>query len=108
MEKLSDYWKLQSQLRLQQLVNQKSNFNTAKNVIFLLGDGMSISTVTSARMLLGGEEQNLSFEKFPHFGFSKVWTILIINLQEIIIKLQTYCVDSQVADSACTSTAYLR
>lgn len=72
MEKLSDYWKLQSQLKLQQLVNQKSNLNTAKNVIFFLGDGMSISTVTSARMLLGGEEQNLSFEKFPHFGFSKV------------------------------------
>lgn len=25
----------------------------------------------------------------------------------LIIKLKTYCVDAQVADSACTSTAYL-
>lgn len=72
MEKLPDYWKLQSQLKLQQLVKQKLNQNTAKNVIMFLGDGMGISTVSAARMLLGGEEQNLSFEKFPHFGLSKV------------------------------------
>lgn len=57
---------------------------------------MSIPTVTAARIRLGqlkgrhGEESQLSFEKFPYVGLSK-----------------TYCVDKQVADSACTATAYL-
>lgn len=52
---------------------------------------MSIPTLAAARMVNGGgEEQRLSFEKFPHTGAVK-----------------TYCVDAQVADSACTATAYL-
>ncbi|XP_053679673.1 membrane-bound alkaline phosphatase-like [Anopheles nili] len=55
-----------------------------------LGDGMSISTVALARIHAGGEEKPLFFEDFPYIGMSK-----------------TYCVDSQVSDSACTATAYL-
>ncbi|XP_071445817.1 alkaline phosphatase-like [Hetaerina americana] len=68
----------------------------AKNAIIFLGDGMSVPTMSAARayagQLLGmsGEEYSLSFEKFPFAGFSK-----------------TYCVDGQVADSACSATAYL-
>ena len=43
----------------------------AKNVIVFLGDGMSITTITAARILDGqrkggsGEENRLSFENFP-------------------------------------------
>ncbi|XP_030387605.1 membrane-bound alkaline phosphatase-like [Scaptodrosophila lebanonensis] len=61
-----------------------------------LGDGMSLTTVTAARILQGqrkgntGEEDALSFEKFPHTGLSR-----------------TYCANAQVPDSACTATAYL-
>ncbi|XP_017839561.1 membrane-bound alkaline phosphatase-like [Drosophila busckii] len=68
----------------------------AKNVIMFLGDGMSLSTVTAARILQGqlkgntGEEDALTFEKFPYAGLSK-----------------TYCTNAQVPDSACTATAYL-
>ncbi|KAK4874972.1 hypothetical protein RN001_014332 [Aquatica leii] len=57
---------------------------------------MSITTLAAARTHLGqrhnktGEETFLSFEKFPYTGLSK-----------------TYCVDRQVADSACSATAYL-
>ncbi|VVC29115.1 Alkaline-phosphatase-like, core domain,Alkaline phosphatase-like, alpha/beta/alpha,Alkaline [Cinara cedri] len=71
-------------------------YGTAKNIIFFLGDGMSITTLTAARIYMGqmqnrtGENESLSFEKFPNTGLSK-----------------TYCVDRQVADSACTATAYL-
>jgi alkaline phosphatase len=39
---------------------------------------------------MGGEEKKLFFENFPYTANSK-----------------TYCVDKQVADSACTATAYL-
>ena len=40
--------------------------------------------------LEGGEQASLSFEEFPHLALSR-----------------TYCVDSIVADSACSATAYL-
>ena len=50
----------------------------AKNVIFFLGDGMSLPTTTAARILKGqleglpfGEEAQLNFEKFPFIGLSK-------------------------------------
>lgn len=68
----------------------KVNKNQAKNVILFMGDGMSVATLAATRVYMGGEELKLSFEDFPHTGMSK-----------------TYCVDYQVADSACSSTAYL-
>lgn len=60
---------------MKDLLNRKQNNNHAKNVIMFLGDGMSLPTVAATRMYMGGEEMNLSFEKFPHFGFAKVFNI---------------------------------
>ena len=66
----------------------------AKNVILFVGDGMGISTITAARILEGqmkggsGEENSLSFEKFPYLALSK-----------------TYSVNQQTSDSAPTMTA---
>ncbi len=66
----------------------------AKNVILFLGDGMSLTTVAAARILEGqrkgnpGEENQLSWESFPHTALSK-----------------TYNTDSQTPDSAGTMTA---
>ncbi|XP_060084027.1 alkaline phosphatase, tissue-nonspecific isozyme-like [Ylistrum balloti] len=57
---------------------------------------MGVSTVTAARILRGqlqghtGEETVLEFEKFPHVGMSK-----------------TYSVDKQTSDSAATATALM-
>ncbi|KXJ61323.1 MAG: alkaline phosphatase [Alteromonas sp. Nap_26] len=68
----------------------------AKNVILFVGDGMGISTVTAARILdgqmkgLDGEENQLSFDRFPFSGLSK-----------------TYNVDAQTPDSAGTMTAMM-
>ncbi|KAG8259026.1 hypothetical protein J6590_019503 [Homalodisca vitripennis] len=95
-EYTASYWHSQSIAALQRHLETPLLTGPAKNVILFLGDGMSIATVTAARIYLGqlnnrpGEEQQLSFEKFPFTGLSK-----------------TYCVDSQVADSACSGTAYL-
>ena len=44
----------------------------ATNVILFLGDGMGVSTVTAARILKGGEESLLYFERFPNTALSKV------------------------------------
>ena len=68
----------------------------AKNVILFVGDGMGLSTVAAARILEGqingrtGEENSLSFERFPYLSLSK-----------------TYSVDGQTADSAPTMTAMM-
>lgn len=90
MEKTSEYWTNNAQASLNDILTRKQHLGHAKNVIMFLGDGMSFPTIAAARMYSGAEENSLSFEKFPYSGFSK-----------------TYCVDSQVADSACTATAYL-
>lgn len=77
-------------------LKRKPITNTAKNTIFFLGDGMSVTTVTAARILAGqqlnqsGEENVLSWEEFP-------WTALS----------KTYNVNQQVPDSAGTATAFL-
>ncbi|OFC70951.1 alkaline phosphatase [Alteromonas confluentis] len=68
----------------------------AKNVILFVGDGMGVSTVTAARILEGqmngdsGEENQLSFDRFPFAGLSK-----------------TYNVDAQTPDSAGTMSAMM-
>ena len=74
---------------------QAINTSKAKNVILFVGDGMGVSTLTAARILEGqmrgetGEENLLSFEKFPYTAIVK-----------------TYNTDSQVADSAGTASAF--
>jgi alkaline phosphatase len=66
----------------------------ARNVILFLGDGMSLTTVAAARILEGqrkgnpGEENLLSWERFPATALSK-----------------TYNTDSQTPDSAGTMTS---
>lgn len=78
--------------KLANKINLRSG--AAQNIILFVGDGMSLTTVTAARILegqkqgLSGEENSLSFERFPFSGLSK-----------------TYAVDAQVPDSASTSTA---
>ncbi|TVQ39514.1 MAG: alkaline phosphatase [Wenzhouxiangella sp.] len=66
----------------------------ARNVILFLGDGMSLATVSAARILEGqlrgesGEENLLHFETFPHLALAK-----------------TYNTNQQTPDSAGTMTA---
>lgn len=92
----AEFWLNLAREELVQRVQKTMNLNKAKNIIFFLGDGMSLTTATAARIRKGqlkgnpGEEDDLSFQKFPYAGLSK-----------------TYCANAQVADSACTATAYL-
>jgi len=83
----------------QSIISQKttqSHLNKAKNVILFVGDGMGISTLTASRILEGqqagkqGEENFLSFEKFPYTALVK-----------------TYNVNAQTPDSAGTMTAMM-
>uniref|UniRef100_A0A182P0S9 Alkaline phosphatase n=1 Tax=Anopheles epiroticus TaxID=199890 RepID=A0A182P0S9_9DIPT len=89
-EEESEYWRTVAQKTLQEQAARVRIERKAKNVVFFIGDGMGLPTVAAARMYLGNENLYLSFEKFPYVGLAK-----------------TYCVNRQVADSACTATAYL-
>ncbi|CAH0694833.1 unnamed protein product [Spodoptera exigua] len=85
------FWYDEAQAAIKARLERKESVKKARNVVMFLGDGMSVPTLAAARTLLGqrrgetGEEAQLAFEKFP----------------------TTYCVDAQVADSACSATAYL-
>jgi alkaline phosphatase len=74
----SNVWYTDAQSKLLEKLQTNSRFK-AKNVIVFIGDGMGISTLTSARILQGqlndqlGEEGYLSFEKFPHTALVKTY-----------------------------------
>lgn len=86
-----NYWYSSGQSLLkEQLAKNRLNLNRARNVIVVIGDGLSLATQMATRAYLGNENVQLSFEKFPYAGLAK-----------------TYCVNYQVADSSCTATAIL-
>ncbi len=64
--------------------------NTPKNVIFFLGDGMGMTTMTAARIYKTGEDGSLTMDTLPETGFVK-----------------TYSNDAQVTDSAPSMSAYM-
>lgn len=61
-----------------------------KNVLFFLGDGMGITTLTAARIYSVGEEGELSIDQLPETAF-----------------VHTYSNDAQVTDSAPSMAAYM-
>lgn len=89
MESSSEFWNKRAQNYIESKLIQSNKLKDAKNIIFFIGDGLSIPTISATRMYVGKEETQLSFENFPYYGLSK-----------------TYCVDKQTPDSACTATAY--
>jgi len=46
-----------------------------KNVIFLLGDGMGIAEVTTARYYEYGAAGRMNFDRFPFTGFDNTWSL---------------------------------
>jgi alkaline phosphatase len=62
----------------------------ARNVIFFLGDGMGINTLTAARIYAVGESGELTIDTLPESAFVK-----------------TFSNDAQVTDSAASMSAYM-
>ncbi|WP_219212943.1 alkaline phosphatase [Variovorax boronicumulans] len=63
---------------------------TPKNVLFFLGDGMGITTMTAARIYKVGEDGDLTMDTLPETAF-----------------VHTYSNDAQVTDSAPSMSAYM-
>ena len=70
--------------------DRQSGGRKAKNVIFFIGDGMGVSTVTAARVFSVGVDGQLVLDQFPHTALSR-----------------TYSADSITPDSAPTMTAMM-
>ena len=89
-----NHWQEEGRAAVAEAQNLGSIPIRAKNVILFVGDGMGLTTVTAARILEGqlrgqpGEENRLSFERFPHVALAK-----------------TYNTNQQTPDSAGTITA---
>jgi len=101
-----DFWHNSGQKEIEAALNVVQNPNVAKNIIIFIGDGMSLSTVTAARIYKGqqqakenqnqkgglaefdGNSAKLSWESFPNVGLS-----------------MTYNSDYMVSDSASTAFA---
>lgn len=62
----------------------------AKNVIFFLGDGLGLNTLTAARIFAVGESGDLTIDTLPESAFVK-----------------TFSNDAQVTDSAAAMAAYM-
>ena len=92
----SQYWRDQGRAALNAALAAQPNTNRAKNVILFVGDGNGVATVTATRIFDGqsrgepGEENVLSYERFPHVALSK-----------------TYNTNQQVPDSAGTMSAMM-
>lgn len=75
-------------------LKQQPNTNRAKNIILFIGDGMSISTITAARIYAGqkkgldGASYRLTMDTLPYAALSR-----------------TYSADSIVTDSAPSATS---
>lgn len=95
-ERWAAHWEREGQNYLHASLRLRKLNTVAKNVIFFLGDGMGISTVTATRIFKGqlenkgGEDELLYFDEFPYVSLSK-----------------TYGIDRQTSDSANTATAFL-
>ncbi|GGH51617.1 alkaline phosphatase [Comamonas phosphati] len=64
--------------------------STSKNVLFFLGDGMGMTTMTAARIYSVGEDGELTMDQLPETAF-----------------IHTYSNDGQVTDSAPSMAAYM-
>ena len=63
--------------------------NKAKNIIFLIGDGMGSNHITSYRVMKGGPNYITAFDKFPISGLVK-----------------THALNTLITDSAASATAF--
>ncbi len=69
---------------------QAQSGERARNVIFFLGDGMGINTLTAARIYAVGEDGELTIDTLPESAFVK-----------------TFSQNAQVTDSAASMSAYM-
>ncbi|MEG2433055.1 MAG: alkaline phosphatase, partial [Acinetobacter sp.] len=69
---------------------QQEKVQQPKRVVFFLGDGMGITTLTASRIYAVGEDGQLAIDRLPESAF-----------------VRTFSEDAQVTDSAPSMGAYM-
>ncbi|XP_022162133.1 alkaline phosphatase-like [Myzus persicae] len=92
-----DHWYEEARSALKKrLASFEGKMGRAKNVVFLVGDGMGASTLTASRIFKGqrrgnqGEEEQLIWDTFPAVAMAK-----------------TYNLNAQIGESSACATALL-
>lgn len=83
-----EYWYEEARVALKKrLASYEGKMGRAKNVVFLVGDGMGTSTLTASRIFKGqrqgnqGEEEQLLWDTFPAVAMAKVgWYVNYFNV----------------------------
>ena len=76
VEKTASYWRGLGAAELDEALLRSENKKLARNIVLVIGDGMSLSTNTGARIYKGqkqgrdGASSKLSWDKFPYVGKS--------------------------------------
>lgn len=82
-----------SDLRRRLKVLENPIMGQAKNIVFFLGDGMSLATVTAARVYMeqisgkafSDGNASLTFEKFPYTGLVRVRCMCTSDVFHLVI-----------------------
>ena len=75
---------------IQTFMKAQNLHKPAKNVIFMMGDGMGVSTLTAARVYLAqtrnltGTDVALAWEHMPHTALLKVSKIIIVGQSKLV------------------------
>nr|AVD96954.1 ALP-5 [Nilaparvata lugens] len=90
------HWYEEAEKTLRRKLGPRSEMGRARNLVLIVGDGLSLTTLTAARILKGqrlgqpGEDTLLAWEAFPALALAK-----------------TYNLDAQVGESSACATALL-
>ena len=74
----AEFWLARGDAELESALSLTPNTNLARNIIIMIGDGMSLPTVTAARVYKAQQQKReftstkLAWETLDYAGFSKV------------------------------------
>lgn len=84
-----NFWYEEGKARLRMELAKTRNLGIAKNIIFFVGDGMGLPTITASRIYKGqlqkenGEEGYHSYDMFPDVGLVKVRKFFTVEDQKL-------------------------
>ena len=107
----ASHWAQSGRQELDEALVLEHNKKLAKNIVIVVGDGMSLSTVTGGRIYKGqragqdGASAKLTWDKFPNVGelITTFFWIIYLQLLPFPGLSKTYTTNSMVPDSAATA-----
>ena len=112
LQHAQSYWLEEGRRELEEALQLHHNTRMARNIVLVIGDGMSLSTNTAGRIYKGqsqgadGVSSHLSWDKFPHLGERTSHTAITTYSLQACPRPTTWtpwCRTAQPRPSACTA-----